>query len=62
MATETKKITATVSYPVSVEVEVPIDADEDQMREKVLDAADNGLQSYSVKPVIIASSEPELEE
>ena len=54
-------ITATVSYSVSVQVEVPDDATEDQKYEVIIDESQK-TPIHELSPVITKCSDEELEE
>lgn len=56
------KIRAEISYPTTVEIEVPENATHDEIREQLFEQADLFLEQGSVQPIIVVCTIAELEE
>lgn len=55
-------ITATVVYPIQVEIEVDDSMDSNAKREAILNAADKAFFHSSIRPIITECSDEDLEE
>ena len=57
-----KFVTAKVTYPAYVSMEVPDDLTPPEIKERILDQADQILESSGIKPIIDECNIPELQE